>query len=52
MTPKELALQSSVPLWKVYYVANKLGRLPSVDELVNWKARRGRPLKNWKEKEN
>ena len=52
MTPKELALQSAVPLWKVYYVANKLGRLPSVAELVNWKQKRGRPLKIWKEKEN
>jgi hypothetical protein len=54
MTPKELALQSAVPLWKVYYVANKLGRLPSVEELVSWKKQRGRPTKNWKtsEKEN
>lgn len=54
MTPKELALQSAVPLWKVYYVANKLGRLPSVDEIVNWKQKRGRPVKKWKinEKEN
>ena len=54
MTPKELAEQSGVPLWKVYYVANKLGRLPSVEELVNWKQPRGRPTKKWKitEKEN
>jgi sugar-specific transcriptional regulator TrmB len=47
MTPKELALQSAVPLWKVYYVASRLGRLPTVDELVNWKPKRGRPTKNW-----
>ena len=54
MTPKELALQSAVPLWKVYYIASKLGRLPSVDELVNWKPKRGRPIKKWeiKEKDN
>lgn len=51
MTPKELALQSAVPLWKVYYIANKLGRLPSVEELVNWKAKRGRPTKDWATKE-
>lgn len=54
MTPKELAEKSGEKLWKVYYVANKLGRLPSVDELVNWKLKRGRPIKRWKikEKEN
>lgn len=54
MTPKELAKLSAVPLWKVYYIANKLGRLPSVDELSKWKPKRGRPLKNWQinEKEN
>lgn len=54
MTAKELAKQSSVPLWKVYYVAEKLGREPSVDELVNWKRKRGRPPTKWEieEKEN
>lgn len=54
MTPKELSELSSVPLWKVYYIASKLGRLPSVDEIVNWKPKRGRPIKKWKikEKEN
>lgn len=54
MTPKELSELSAVPLWKVYYVASKLGRLPSVDEIVNWKPKRGRPIKKWKikEKEN
>jgi hypothetical protein len=54
MTAKELAKESKVPLWKVYYVARKLGKLPSVDELLNWKQKRGRPIK-WKtknEKEN
>jgi hypothetical protein len=56
MTAKELAEKSGVPLWKVYYVADKLGRLPSVDELVNWKQKRGRPPIKWQfveeEKEN
>lgn len=47
MTAKELAKQSGVPLWKVYYVGDKLGREPSVDELVNWKQKRGRPIKKW-----
>ena len=48
MTAKELAKQSGVPLWKVYYVADKLGREPSVDEIVNWKRNRGRPPTKWK----
>lgn len=54
MTAKELAMQSGVPLWKVYYVADKLGREPSVDELINWKRKRGRPIKKWQinKKEN
>ena len=54
MTAKEVAEQSGLPLWKVYYVASKLGRLPSVGEIVNWKPKRGRPIKRWKikEKEN
>jgi sugar-specific transcriptional regulator TrmB len=47
MTAKELAKMSGVRLWKVYYVATKLGRLPSVEELANWKQKRGRPPKNW-----
>lgn len=47
MTIKELSLKSGLPLWKVYYVANKLGRLPSLDELAGWKPKRGRPPKNW-----
>lgn len=49
MTPKELAKESGVKLWKVYYVAERLGRLPSVDELVNWKPKRGRPSTKWKD---
>lgn len=52
MTAKELAELSAVPLWKVYYIADKLGREPSVEELVNWKPKRGRPLIKWKIKEN
>lgn len=52
MTAKELAKQSGVPLWKVYYVADKLGREPSVAELVNWKQRRGRPPTKWKTAED
>ncbi len=52
MTAKELAKQSGVPLWKVYYVADKLGREPSVDEIVNWKQKRGRPTTKWQKAEN
>ena len=51
MTAKELAKQCNVPLWKVYYVADKLGREPSVDEIVNWKQKRGRPAMKWQIKE-
>lgn len=50
MTPKELAEKSGEKLWKVYYVANKLNRLPTIEELANWKQKRGRPIK-WKTKE-
>lgn len=51
MTAKELAKQSGVPLWKVYYIADKLGREPSVAELVNWKQKRGRPPTKWQKAE-
>lgn len=47
MTAKEIAKQSGVPLWKVYYVANKLGREPSVEEVATWKQKRGRPATKW-----
>lgn len=47
MTAKELANQSGVPLWKVYYIANKLGRPPTIKELLNWKPKRGRPPMKW-----
>ena len=51
MTAKELAKHSGIPLWKVYYIADKLGREPSVAELVNWKPKRGRPPTKWQEAE-
>ena len=47
MTAKELAKLSGIPLWKVYYIADKLGREPSVEELINWKQKRGRPPTKW-----
>ena len=50
MTAKDIAKASGVPLWKVYYIAKRLGRLPSVDEILNWKPKLGRPLK-YKSKE-
>lgn len=51
MTAKELAEKSGVKLWKVYYIAARLGRFPSVAEIVNYKARVGRPPKHYKYEE-
>ena len=50
MTAKEIAEKSGVRLWKVYYIANKLGKssgeLPSVDEIKAYSPnKRGRPNK-------
>ena len=49
MTAKEIAEKGQVPLWKVYYIANRLGytkdRLPTVEEIANYIAtqKKGRP---------
>lgn len=52
MSAKEIAEKTKVKLSKVYYVAGVLGRLPTVEELLNWKGqKRGRPPKRWKENE-
>jgi hypothetical protein len=45
MTVREIAEQAKVAEWKIYYIAHQLGRLPTVDEVVNYKKRRGRPPK-------
>lgn len=45
MTAKEIAETANCPVWKVYYIKNRIGRLPTVDEVKNYKARRGAPIK-------
>ena len=50
MTAREIAEKSGVRLWKVYYIAEKLGKtngdLPSVEEVKNYAPnKRGRPNK-------
>lgn len=44
---KEIADLSGVKLWKVYYVGAKLNldRLPTVEEIKNYKGQVGRPFK-------
>lgn len=45
MTVKEIAEQANVPRWKVYYVRDRLGKVPTVDEVLNYHATKGRPIK-------
>ena len=45
MTVKELSEQADVSEWRVYQLARKLGRLPTVDEIMSRKGKRGRPKK-------
>lgn len=50
MTPKELAEKTNVTEARVYQIAKKLGRLPTVEEINERKGKRGRPKKyEWKE---
>lgn len=45
MTVKELAEQANVTERRVYQIAKKLGRLPTLDEIESRKGKRGRPKK-------
>ena len=45
MTVKELAKKADVTERRVYQLAKKLGRLPTIDELMSRKGKRGRPKK-------
>lgn len=45
MTVKEIAEQANVPRQRVYYILRKLGRVPTVDEVLNYPDHRGRPIK-------
>lgn len=52
MTVKELAEKSNVAESRVYQIAKKLGRLPTVDEIESRKGKRGRPKKyKWEEED-
>lgn len=45
MTVKEIAKAVGCSQAWIYYVAKQLGRLPTVDELLARKGKRGRPKK-------
>ena len=45
MTVKELAKKANVTEARVYQLAKKLGRLPTVEEIESRKGKRGRPIK-------
>lgn len=50
MTPKEIAEKANVTERRVYQLAKKLGRLPTVEEIESRKGKRGRPKKyEWEE---
>lgn len=45
MTVKEIAEEANVTERRVYQIAKKLGRLPTVAEVESRKGKRGRPKK-------
>lgn len=47
MTAKEIAEKAGVNVWKVYYIGEKLnlGRLPTVEEVKQYRGKVGRPRK-------
>ena len=45
MTPKELANKTNVSLARVYQLAKKFNRLPTVEEILEKKGKVGRPAK-------
>ena len=50
MTVQELAEKANVTERRVYQLAKKLGRLPTVKEIEERKGKRGRPKKyKWEE---
>ena len=49
LTAKQLSEITGKKLWKVYYVARKLNRLPTVEELLTYKGKVGRPTNYNKE---
>ena len=52
MTVQELAEKANVTERRVYQIAKKLGRLPTVEEIESRKGKRGRPQKyKWEEED-
>ena len=50
MTVQEIAKEANVTEARVYQLAKKLGRLPTVEEIESRKGKRGRPKKyEWEE---
>lgn len=50
MTVQELAEKTNVTEARVYQIAKRLGRLPTVEEIESRKGKRGRPKKyEWEE---
>lgn len=45
MKPKEIAEKANCSIVWVYKIAKTLGRLPTVEEVLAKKGKRGRPLK-------
>lgn len=52
MTAREIAEKTNRPIWKIYYLKNKLGRLPTIEEVINYKPKRGAPVKYYTEVDN
>lgn len=48
MNAKEIAEKAGVNVWKVYYIGEKLnlGRLPTVEEVKQYRGKVGRPKKH------
>lgn len=40
---KELSEKSGVKASRIYYIASRLGRVPTLDEIKDYKPKRGRP---------
>ena len=53
MTVQELAEKTNVTEARVYQIAKRLGRLPTVEEIESRKGKRGRPKKyEWEENDD
>lgn len=51
MTAKEIAKAANCSINWVYAMAKEFGRLPTVEEILQRKGKRGRPRKNFEQEE-